>query len=304
MRALVISGGGSKGAFAGGIAEYLIRDCCREYDLYVGCSTGSLLLPHLALGDIEKIKTIYTHVTQKDIFSNCPFRIKKTKTGTETTISHWNTLKSFLKGSASFGDSLHLKKLIQEKITEMEFHALVASDKKIVFTVSNLSLHQMEYINALSCSYEDFCEWAWLSCNYTPFMSLHQKNGHFYADGGFGNFIPIVHALEQGATTLDVIILECETPTPLQNPPRNPFSLLLRTFKFMNYHNYSKDVVIGRLVGLKQEVTLNLYYTPKPLTDNPLHFDPIQMKQWWEEGYRFAQSTAPESYCTPLHLSI
>jgi predicted patatin/cPLA2 family phospholipase len=28
MKALVISGGGSKGAFAGGIAEYLIRDCC------------------------------------------------------------------------------------------------------------------------------------------------------------------------------------------------------------------------------------------------------------------------------------
>jgi len=32
MRALVISGGGSKGAFAGGIAEFLIRDCGQEYD--------------------------------------------------------------------------------------------------------------------------------------------------------------------------------------------------------------------------------------------------------------------------------
>jgi predicted patatin/cPLA2 family phospholipase len=36
MKALVISGGGSKGAFAGGIAEYLIRDCCISYELFVG----------------------------------------------------------------------------------------------------------------------------------------------------------------------------------------------------------------------------------------------------------------------------
>jgi predicted patatin/cPLA2 family phospholipase len=35
MKALVISGGGSKGAFAG-IAEYLIRDCCISYELFVG----------------------------------------------------------------------------------------------------------------------------------------------------------------------------------------------------------------------------------------------------------------------------
>jgi len=48
MRALIISGGGSKGVFAGGVAEYLIDDCCHEYDLFVGSSAGSLLLTHLA----------------------------------------------------------------------------------------------------------------------------------------------------------------------------------------------------------------------------------------------------------------
>jgi predicted patatin/cPLA2 family phospholipase len=63
MKALVISGGGSKGAFAGGIAEYLIRDCCISYELF-GCSTGSLLMPHLALGKIDKIK-VSTPLSQK-----------------------------------------------------------------------------------------------------------------------------------------------------------------------------------------------------------------------------------------------
>ncbi len=49
MRALVISGGGSKGAFAGGVAEYLIDKMNNDYDIYIGTSTGSLLVTHLAL---------------------------------------------------------------------------------------------------------------------------------------------------------------------------------------------------------------------------------------------------------------
>ncbi len=52
MKALVISGGGSKGAYAGGVAQYLIQEEGREYDLFLGTSTGSLLVPHFAVNDI------------------------------------------------------------------------------------------------------------------------------------------------------------------------------------------------------------------------------------------------------------
>jgi len=68
MRALVISGGGSKGAFAGGIAEYLITVCKNDYDLFVGTSTGSLLIPLLSIGEISKLKEVYTSVNQKFYF--------------------------------------------------------------------------------------------------------------------------------------------------------------------------------------------------------------------------------------------
>lgn len=56
MRALVISGGGSKGAFAGGVAQHLIEEQGRQYDIFVGSSTGSLLISHLALNKIDIIK--------------------------------------------------------------------------------------------------------------------------------------------------------------------------------------------------------------------------------------------------------
>jgi len=41
-------------------------------------------------------------------------------------------------------------------------------------------------------------------------MSLLEKNGQQYADGGFGCLIPIREAIERGATEIDAIILETE----------------------------------------------------------------------------------------------
>ncbi len=55
-KALVISGGGSKGAFAGGVAQYLMQNKNKKYDLFIGTSTGSLMVSHLALGMLVRIK--------------------------------------------------------------------------------------------------------------------------------------------------------------------------------------------------------------------------------------------------------
>ena len=55
-KALVISGGGSKGAFAGGVAEYLLKEKKKNYNIFLGTSTGSLMVSHLALGKIDMNK--------------------------------------------------------------------------------------------------------------------------------------------------------------------------------------------------------------------------------------------------------
>ena len=94
MRALVISGGGSKGAFAGGVAQYLL-EASYTYDLFVGTSTGSLLIPHLALNKVDKIRKVYTSIEQSSIFSSCPFVIKKEKYGNrQIGINYFNVIKN------------------------------------------------------------------------------------------------------------------------------------------------------------------------------------------------------------------
>ncbi|ULC58385.1 patatin-like phospholipase family protein [Flaviramulus sp. BrNp1-15] len=295
MRALVISGGGSKGAFAGGVAQYLIENKGKEYDILIGTSTGSLLVSHLALKEVEKIKEVYTNVTQNDIFSVCPFNIKK-KRGVETIgIHHFNVLKNFFQGSKTFGESHNLKALIKEKFTELEYVELIERKLDVSVTVSNLSLNQVEYKSIKDYSYEDFCEWIWISCNYTPFMSLVKKNGCEYADGGLGAMVPIEEAIKRGATEVDAIILQTEVTQLNRMPSINPFSLLTNMFSFMLDRIESQNIRIGKFVANNQNAIINFYYTPTVLTTNSLIFNKEKMTKWWKSGFNFAKHSNEET---------
>lgn len=288
-KALVISGGGSKGAFAGGVAEYLMKEKQKSYDLFLGTSTGSLMVSHLALGMVDELKTLYTSVNQRAIFSNSPFKIKKVHGAKVISIRHRSTFWNFINGRKTFGESKNLRKLIQSNITKKMFENIRKTNKEVVVTVSNLTANRVEYKSILECSYDDFCDWIWGSCNYVPFMSLLEKNNQQYADGGFGCLIPIREAIERGAKEVDAIILETEVTKINRMPSKNPFSLMLDVFDFMLEHVERHNITIGKLSAKHNDVQLNLYYTPTVLTTNSLVFDQKLMKKWWKDGYKHAK---------------
>ena len=157
-KALVISGGGSKGAFAGGVAQYLMQNEKKKYDLFLGTSTGSLMVSHLALGMIDELKELYTNVNQKTIFSNNPFKIKRIAGEKVISINHLNTFWNFLNGRKTFGESKSLRSLIKKKITKEMYVKIKVANKEVVVTVSNLTANQIEYKSINDCTYEDFCD--------------------------------------------------------------------------------------------------------------------------------------------------
>ncbi|MEL0456157.1 patatin-like phospholipase family protein [Flavobacteriaceae bacterium SZ-1-7] len=289
MKALVISGGGSKGAFAGGVAQYLTQDLKREYQLFIGTSTGSLLVSHLALNKIEKIKSIYTSVNNDSIFNVCPFIVKKRHGTQNIAINHLNVIRNFLRGSKTFGESFSLRHLIESTLLEEEFLKLKASPLDIVVTVSNLSLNHVEYKSIKDFSYHEFCDWIWVSCNYTPFMTLVKKDGCEYADGGMGNMVPIEEAINRGAKEVDAIILQTEVTQLNRMPSKNPFSLITNMFGFMLDRIESQNIKIGKFVASHNDAIINFYYAPTILTTNSLIFDEQQMTEWWQDGYNFAK---------------
>ena len=289
-KALVISGGGSKGAFAGGVVQYLMKEEEKEYDLFLGTSTGSLMVSHLALGKLDSLKKLYTNVDQKSIFSNNPFTIRKIAGEKVISINHLNTLWNFIKGRKTFGESENLRKLIKENITREMYNSIRNNHKEVVVTISNLTVNKIEYKSINDCSYEDFCDWIWGSCNYVPFMSLLEKEHCQYGDGGFGALIPIREAILRGATEIDAIILDTEVNQLNRMPSKNPFSLLFDVFDFMLTHVEKHNITIGKLAAKNKNVTLNLYYTPTVLTTNSLVFDKKLMRTWWESGFMYAKT--------------
>ena len=289
--ALVISAGGSKGAFAGGVAQYLIEETKQQYDLFLGTSTGSLLVSHLALKKIEEIKKAFISVTQDDVFDNCPFLIRKKGVLTRIKIDHFNVLKNFLRGKKTFGESNNFRNLISREISVPYFEQLQKESQEVVICVSNLSANQVEYKSLQELTYEDFIDWIWISCNYVPFMTLVTKNGCEYADGGLGCIIAIEEDIRRGATQVDAIILNTKFQQTNRVHSRNAFDALGSIFGFISDRIEYQNLKIGALVAYEKKVKLRLFYTPRVLTTNLLMFEKNKMSGWWQEVWTYAQQT-------------
>ncbi|PNQ72631.1 patatin [Hanstruepera neustonica] len=289
MRALVISGGGSKGAYAGGVAQYLMEEQGKRYDMFLGTSTGSLLVPHLAVNNIPKLYDIFTNVQQHDIFSVSPFVQRKKGDREYVSIDFVNSLWQFVRLKRTFGESKALRRNIKKNFTREEYEQIKSTKHDLVVTVSNLSKNSVEYKSIQDCTYEEFCNWIWISCNYIPFMSIAKVNGYEYADGGLGCVVPIREAIKRGATEVDAVVLEAENMERNKVLGKNPFSLMLNLFGHLLDQVERNDIIIGQLAAKNRGVKLNLYYTPTALTENSLIFSRRLMVKWWEQGYDYAK---------------
>ena len=153
----------------------------------------------------------------------------------------------------------------------------------------------MEYKSINDCTYDEFCDWIWISANYTPFMSLVRKDGCEYADGGLGSLVPIEEAIIRGATEVDVVVLHTEVNYYNRMPSRNPFELITNMLSFVLDRIENQNVRVGKLVASQKKAIINLYYTPTILTTNSLIFDKEKMTRWWKRGYLYANNKNSES---------
>ena len=189
----------------------------------------------------------------------------------------------------TFGESKALRRHLKKNFSEAEYNFIKATKDDVVVTVSNLSKNRVEYKSIKEFSYNEFCDWIWISCNYIPFMSLVKKNGFEYADGGFGCVVPIREAIQRGATEVDAIVLESESMESIKVLGKNPFSLMLNLFGHVLDQVERSDITIGKLAAKNKNVKLNLYYTPSKLTENSLIFNKILMTGWWQQGFDYAK---------------
>jgi hypothetical protein len=128
-----------------------------------------------------------------------------------------------------------------------------------------------------------------------PLMSLCQKNGNEYADGGFGNLIPLQHALGKGATSIDAIVLRLEKNSYNNPPLQNVLDVFARTTDFMLNQIANDDLIISQLEAATTNVHINFFFINRIITTHSFIFDKEEMTKWWQEGLELFKTTECKS---------
>lgn len=234
--ALVISGGGSKGAFAVGALSYIHQHVrpINQFDLYCGTSTGSLIVPLAALGEITLLTQLYTTIRQADVLI-------------------LGGISNLLTG-ISLHDATPLKNLIANNLTDDRYNRLMASGKPVFLTATCLQTERLVYFTtqpaAASAHYDinrietvTDLRRAMLASSAQPvfIQPVEWRPGTVpvrqYVDGGVRELTPFQAAIDNGAETI-VAITNSPAQTPADNTPiTRAITVLERTIDL-----FSEDV--------------------------------------------------------------
>jgi predicted patatin/cPLA2 family phospholipase len=127
-------------------------------------------------------------------------------------------------------------------------------------------------------------------------MSLYLKDGYEYADGGFGNLIPVQEAITKGATFIDTIVLRQEKAVYTNPSLQNAVVVFARTFDFMLNQIANDDLIISQLQADSNNAQIHFYFVNRILTSHSFIFDKKEMTKWWQEGIELYQSTAHRTH--------
>lgn len=239
--ALVISGGGSKGAFAVGVLKYMAATPKIKFDTLCGTSTGSLIIPMAAIGEINLLEKLYTtHVTSDIIHTG-------------------NVINRFAsKDAYSLFDAQPLSLLIKNTYTDQFYNSLLQSKRAVYLTTVCLQTGRIVYFtnNDLPMTSPDYdviqvhdastfrrAMFA-SSCQpvFMPPYQVMESERWQYVDGGLREYAPIDLAIDTGATEIYAILLTPETPEVDDHHFKSPFEILQQTLDW-----FTMDVAINDL---------------------------------------------------------
>lgn len=197
MRALVLSGGASKGAYQVGVLKHTMGDLKIQYDAICGISVGAInggwlsMYPHgQEVECIENLEGIWRTLKTSSIYTNWinlpwPF-------------SYLNYVAAIWK--SSIYNSAPLIKLIHEQFDPEKMRA---SGKKL--KVGAVSLNSGEY-KLFDETFENMTDAILASSSFPAAFIPIEIDGQLWTDGGVRQITPLKSAIALGYDSIDVII--------------------------------------------------------------------------------------------------
>lgn len=324
-KALVVSGGGSKGAFAVGVLKELYQMYPQmDFDIYVGSSTGSLVVSLTAADKLDNLEHLYTTVTDKDIYLK-------------------GNIVDKLNDNAIF-DISSLWKLVQKNYTDNDYENLLISGKSVylttvclqtnelnVFTNDTTPIQNSGYRVVPAINADHFRRAMLASCSQPVFMQPikvgsgvpgAENPDYQYVDGGVLEYVGLRMAIDAGATDILVIQLAPDNEQEVNPEYKDLLSILGVTVDILVSDVGNSDVKIveqynsalkyiagvkakmksagissdeiedyfnlhdGNIFQGKEPVNIIKIAPYKPLGGGPggLHFNPDEMKKMLANG--------------------
>lgn len=199
--ALVLAGGGAKGAYQIGVWKAL-RKLSIPIDIVTGSSVGALNGAMVVQGDYFRAKRLWKKMSFQVVFDK---NVIKQYNHCKTTkdMLRMFSLNFFLRGGMDIrklenvvNQYLHPKKFFRSKI-DYGISVYDFSDLKPIKLVKNdLKKNTVDYIVASSCCF--------------PAFQMKKIGDKKYIDGGFSDYIPINLALDMGAD--EIIAVDLHAP--------------------------------------------------------------------------------------------
>lgn len=215
-RALVLSGGGARGAYQAGVLRYL-EEIHWKPDIICGTSVGAINACAIGSGmNSSRLSELWLQLNQKNIMR----------------YSIWNMLKGlFRKKYYPLVETYPLKKFIHENL---DFTKLNESKTKVIISAVNILSSELKFFENPNLQIEHI-----LASSAIPMIFPWQIiDGEPYWDGGVMANTPILPALTHEASEIVVVLLSPVGGMRVMDAPKTKDEALERLFELYLLGSY------------------------------------------------------------------
>lgn len=265
--ALVLSGGGAKGAYEAGVAAAFVRRGL-PIRLVTGSSAGALNAAMLADGRLERLEALWRGLTRERVYSLRP------SVFFAGLLPGWLTLLS-LDHAGSLFDAQPLRELITASV---DLGRIRASPVRLLIVATDLARRERRLFDNRSVTVEALMAAAAVPGAFPPV----EVDGALLMDGGLIGRAPVLEALASGVPVARVVVVMSYAPDERGLSPTTLRGAVEGAFELGMIHQIERDTELARLKHPGVDVQL---LTPSaPLLLRPLDFDADALARALERG--------------------
>jgi NTE family protein len=271
--ALILSGGGAKGAWEAGVATALIEGGL-PVRLVAGSSAGALNAAMVADGRLDRLQELWRTLTREQVYT---LRASVFFAG---LLPGWLTLLA-LDSAGSLLDPAPLRALISGAL---DLERVRASPVELLVVATDLARYDKRAFDNRTVSVEALMAASAVPGAFPP-VTL---DGATLVDGGLTGRAPVLEALALGRGVGRAVVVMSYAPDARAVGPTTLRRTLEESLELVMIHQIRRDVELARL--RHPDVDVQLLTPSAPLSLRPLEFDIEGMARALERGRADAQA--------------